>query len=121
MKPDCRMVAAKSSKDVRDKVGRTGRAGGEFQYSCQISRMINVTQCLFQVGKNMLEPLSQMRSASRQGDTADRANEQRHIQLGFQPPDLGSNGWLGKMKSPRGFRDFASLRNGQEGMQQSRT
>ena len=79
--------------------------------------MINVTQCLFQVGENVLELLSQLSSARRQSDSMDRSNEEGHVQLGFQSPDLGGNGRLGEMKAPRRFRNFAGLRNSEEGMQ----
>ena len=79
--------------------------------------MINVTECLFQVGENVLELLSQLSSPRRQSDSVDRANEERRVQLGFQSPDLGSNGRLGEMKSPSSFRNFADLCNSEEGMQ----
>jgi hypothetical protein len=79
--------------------------------------MINVTQGLFQVGENVLEFLSQLSSARGESDSVDRPNEERRVQIGFQSPDLGSNGRLGEMKSPSSFRNFAGLRNSQEGMQ----
>jgi hypothetical protein len=79
--------------------------------------MINVTQCFFQVGENVLEPVTQLSSASRQSDSVDRSNEKRRVQLGFQSPDLGGNSWLGEMKTPGCFGNFAGLRNSQEGMQ----
>ena len=79
--------------------------------------MINVTQCLFQVGENVLELLSQLSPARSQSDSVDRPNEERRVQLGFQSPDLGGNGRLGEMKSPSSFRNFADLRDSEEGMQ----
>jgi hypothetical protein len=40
MEPDRRMVMTKSSEDVWYKMGRTGRAGGKFQDSGQLPRLI---------------------------------------------------------------------------------
>jgi hypothetical protein len=45
-----------------------------------------------------------------------RTNEQWHVQVSLQSPDLGGDGWLREMKPPSCFRDFAGVGNNQEGM-----
>jgi hypothetical protein len=120
MKAGVRMVTAESGKDPRHKMGRTSCAGGEPHNPAEFLSLAYLVKNLFKLSKDMLKSFSQADPARGQSHAMDRANEERGIQIGFQPTNLPGNSRLGKMKSSSCSGDLAGVGNGQEGLQQTR-